>query len=50
VSRDTTRLSRSLRGDLDWITMKALEKERGRRYQTATAFADDLRAHLAGQR
>jgi serine/threonine protein kinase len=50
-SRDseTTRLIRNLRGDLDWVTMKALEKERGRRYETATALALDLRAHLDGK-
>ncbi|MBK8979069.1 MAG: tetratricopeptide repeat protein [Planctomycetes bacterium] len=36
-----------MRGDLDWIVMKALEKERGRRYDTATALADDVLRHLA---
>jgi len=35
-----------LRGDLDWVTMKALEKNRTRRYQTANALAADLRHHL----
>ena len=35
-----------LRGDLDWIVMKALEKDRTRRYQTANAFALDIRRHL----
>ena len=35
-----------LRGDLDWITMKAVEKDRARRYASVTAFADDLRRHL----
>lgn len=43
---DSTRIIRSLRGDLDWITMKALEKDRQRRYDTATALALDLQAHL----
>jgi non-specific serine/threonine protein kinase/serine/threonine-protein kinase len=35
-----------LRGDLDWITMKALEKDRNRRYESAAAFADDQRRYL----
>jgi serine/threonine protein kinase/tetratricopeptide (TPR) repeat protein len=41
------KLSTLLRGDLDWITMKALEKDRTRRYQTANALALDVRRHLA---
>ncbi|MBK8101166.1 MAG: serine/threonine protein kinase [Planctomycetes bacterium] len=45
---DVGRLRRRLRGDLDWIVMKALEKDRGRRYQTATGFAMDVRRYLAG--
>ncbi|MHC5064430.1 MAG: protein kinase domain-containing protein [Planctomycetota bacterium] len=40
-------LHRWLAGDLDWITMKAIEKERKRRYQTATALADDVGNYLA---
>ena len=36
-----------LRGDLDWIVMKALEKNRSRRYETANGFADDIKRHLA---
>ena len=39
-------LNRSLRGDLDWIVMKALEKDRRRRYETANGLAADLRRHL----
>jgi serine/threonine protein kinase/Tfp pilus assembly protein PilF len=39
-------LERELRGDLDWITMKALEKDRVRRYETAHALALDVRRHL----
>jgi tetratricopeptide (TPR) repeat protein len=35
-----------LRGDLDWIVMKALEKDRGRRYQTANGLAMDIQRHL----
>lgn len=40
------RLTRVLRGDLDWITLKALEKDRGRRYETANALAEDIQRHL----
>jgi len=36
----------ALRGDLDWITMKALEKDRTRRYDTANALAMDIRRYL----
>jgi eukaryotic-like serine/threonine-protein kinase len=39
-------LRRNLRGDLDWITMKALEKDKARRYETANALAMDIRRHL----
>jgi len=39
-------LSRLVRGDLDWITMKALEKDRARRYETAAALATDVERHL----
>ena len=39
-------LQRSVHGDLDWIVMKALEKDRRRRYETANAFADDIQRHL----
>lgn len=43
---DPSRLVRALRGDLDWIAMKALEKDRERRYETANALAFDLQAYL----
>jgi len=39
------KLAGALRGDLDWIVMKALEKERARRYATANALAMDVRRH-----
>ena len=39
-------LTRRLRGDLDWVTMKALEKDRTRRYASATDLAADLHRHL----
>jgi serine/threonine protein kinase/tetratricopeptide (TPR) repeat protein len=41
-----TELSRHLRGDLDWITLKALEKDRRNRYNSADALASDLLNHL----
>lgn len=39
-------LAKRYRGDLDWIVMKALEKEAGRRYSSAKAMADDLERFL----
>ncbi len=42
-------LKRRLRGDLDWIVMKALEKDRTRRYATASELAADIRRHLDRQ-
>ncbi len=42
-------LVRALRGDLDWIVMKALEKDRNRRYTTANDFAADIRRYLANE-
>ena len=39
-------LARLLRGDLDWIAMKALEKDRSRRYGTASELAADIARHL----
>jgi len=46
---DPRTLARHLRGDLDWITMKALEKDRTRRYATAAALADDVERHLSDE-
>jgi len=43
------KLSQQLCGDLDWIVMKALEKDRTRRYETASALAADVQRHLVGQ-
>lgn len=40
------RLKQILRGELDWIVMKSLDKDRARRYETANAFARDLRRYL----
>lgn len=39
-------LSKQLRGDLDWIVMKALEKDRNRRYESASDFAQDIDRYL----
>jgi serine/threonine protein kinase len=46
---EPTKLSRLMRGDLDWITLKALEKDRTRRYETANGLAMDLQRHLEGE-
>ena len=43
---ETPRLKSLLRGDLDWIVMKALEKDRNRRYQTANGFGMDVQRYL----
>ncbi|CAN5461167.1 hypothetical protein BH11PLA2_BH11PLA2_50610 [soil metagenome] len=40
------KLSQLLRGELDWIVMKALEKDRNRRYDSASALANDVQRHL----
>jgi serine/threonine protein kinase len=44
---EPAKLAALVRGDLDWIVMKALEKDRSRRYETASAFAADIRRFLA---
>ena len=43
---DPTRLRREVKGDLDWIVMKALDKDRTRRYDTAAALARDVERYL----
>ncbi|HEY7157423.1 MAG TPA: serine/threonine-protein kinase, partial [Gemmataceae bacterium] len=43
---DPKRLSQQFRGELDWIVMKALEKDRDRRYETASALAADVQCYL----
>ncbi len=45
-SADTSKLLHQLQGDLDWIVMKCLEKDRQRRYDTANGLAADLKRHL----
>jgi eukaryotic-like serine/threonine-protein kinase len=46
---DVRALARVVRGDLDWITMKALEKDRARRYPSASEFAADITRHLCDE-
>ena len=50
-ARGTTprRLATALRGDLDWIAMKALEKDRARRYSSAAALATDIQRFLSNE-
>src|SRR6185503_10640212 len=45
-SVETSKLANLLRGDLDWIVMKCLEKDRARRYDTANGLAMDIKRHL----
>jgi serine/threonine protein kinase/WD40 repeat protein/tetratricopeptide (TPR) repeat protein len=51
ASRGTepAKLTRLVRGELDWIVMKALEKDRRRRYETANGFAMDIQRYLADE-
>lgn len=46
---DPSKLSQLLRGDLDWMVMKALDKDRSRRYQTASSFSEDIERFLSDQ-
>lgn len=43
---EPTRLSTIVRGELDWIVMKALEKDRNRRYESPNGFASDIQRYL----
>jgi WD40 repeat protein len=43
---DPVQLARLVRGELDWIVMKALEKDRARRYETAAGLANDVERYL----
>jgi serine/threonine protein kinase/WD40 repeat protein len=43
---EPARLSKLVRGEIDWIVMKCLEKDRGRRYETASALARDVERYL----
>jgi serine/threonine protein kinase/Tfp pilus assembly protein PilF len=46
---EPAKLSKLMRGELDWIVMKTLEKDRSRRYETANAFAADVQRYLADE-
>jgi serine/threonine protein kinase len=46
---EPARLTREVRGELDWIVMKCLEKDRTRRYETANGLARDLERYLADE-
>jgi tetratricopeptide (TPR) repeat protein/serine/threonine protein kinase len=46
---ESAKLMRLVRGELDWIVMKALEKDRSRRYETANGFAMDVQRYLADE-
>ena len=48
-SIEPAKLARLLRGELDWVVMKALEKDRTRRYDTANGLARDLQRYLANE-
>ena len=51
ASRQTEpkKLTALVRGELDWIVMKALEKDRGRRYETANGLGQDVQRYLTGE-
>jgi tetratricopeptide (TPR) repeat protein len=46
---EPAKLTRMMRGELDWIVMKALEKDRTRRYETASGLAQDVQRYLADE-
>lgn len=46
---EPAKLTKLVRGELDWMVMKALEKDRSRRYETANGFAMDVQRYLAGE-
>jgi tetratricopeptide (TPR) repeat protein len=46
---EPAKLTKMVRGELDWIVMKALEKDRNRRYETANSLAMDLQRYLADE-
>ncbi len=46
---EPVKLSKLMRGDLDWITMKCLEKDRTRRYETAKGVARDIQRYLCDE-
>src|SRR5207248_3820540 len=46
---EPAKLTKLVRGELDWIVMKTLEKDRNRRYETASAFAADVQRYLSDE-
>ena len=46
---EPAKLAKLMRGELDWIVMRCLEKDRNRRYETANAFATDIQRYLADE-
>ena len=46
---EPAKLTKLVRGELDWIVMKCLEKDRNRRYETASAFAADVQRYLSDE-
>ncbi len=46
---EPAKLTKLVRGDLDWIVMKALDKDRNRRYETSSAFAADVQRYLSDE-
>ncbi|HEV3339772.1 MAG TPA: serine/threonine-protein kinase, partial [Pirellulales bacterium] len=46
---EPVKLTKLVRGELDWIVMKSLEKDRNRRYETASGLADDVARYLRGE-
>jgi eukaryotic-like serine/threonine-protein kinase len=48
-SIEPARLAKLLHGELDWVVMKALEKDRTRRFETANGFARDIQRYLADE-
>ena len=46
---EPAKLTKLVRGELDWIVMRALEKDRNRRYETANGFAADVLRYLSGE-
>jgi hypothetical protein len=46
---EAVRLAKAVRGELDWIAMRALEKDRSRRYESPAALARDVERHLQGE-
>ncbi len=46
---EPAKLTRLMRGEIDWVLLKALEKDRARRYETANGFARDIQRYLADE-